>query len=321
MQIQDCGLRYQNVMNTPGKGKSIQAVSVGNSWFDLSKAFWRLSNMNDVLVKREYEEIIAIFSKQGQMRFADRVLSGVDGGSVFQPSMPFGNLYMLIEGGTDEEVRVLGKIRLNCSMLPGIEIDMKERRYKIDAGTWIISFTHGKVGGCVGSLLYQLLPVLFMAQLANQCMIYVFNGLVFSRSEWMDNKNMRIVSFSLDKLVIAVGDDELALAYESDIVEPDGDTPRVAGRFTAVYECKRICNGIADGFYEQVAGMLAGRLNQELDIVSALTVSLKWLILDYVSGQSTRYVCRSVGREDWKGYLSCSNITCALSHTCVRLCA
>jgi hypothetical protein len=88
----------------------------------------------------------------------------------------------------------------------------------------------------------------------------------------MNEINMRIVSYSLDSLVIAVGNDELVLAYKCDIVDPDGDNPRVAGRFTASYSCTRVCGGISDDFYSLVSGMLAMRLNGDVDIVFALTV-------------------------------------------------
>jgi hypothetical protein len=169
MQIQDCGLKYRNASNTLGSGRSINAVCVGNAWFDLSREFWRVSPDSNDDVEPEFEEMVEIFSKQGQTRFADRVLSGLDDDTVFIPSMPFGNLYLLVDGG-DDEVRIVGKIRLNCAMLPGIEVDSTNRRYEVDCKTGIISFSYEKVSGCVGSLLYQLVPVLFTAQLANQCM-------------------------------------------------------------------------------------------------------------------------------------------------------
>jgi hypothetical protein len=167
MQIQDCGLQYRNISKFTGSGQSIQAVCVGNAWFDLSKLFWRMPDSNDELSKREYEDMIEIFSRQGQTRFADRVLSGVDTDSVYKSSMPFGNLYLLIDGSEGENVRVAGKVRLNCTMLPVIEA--KERKYEFDSGTGMVSFAYSKVDGCVGSLLYQLVPVLFVAQIANQC--------------------------------------------------------------------------------------------------------------------------------------------------------
>lgn len=106
--------------------------------------------------------ISELFAKQAEVYVADRIESGIEASETFVPSLPFGNMYLLIH----ESGSILCKVRLNRSMVPLISVNNVPG---FDSGTGLLSREFPSANGCMGSILYQLLPILFSAQIANHC--------------------------------------------------------------------------------------------------------------------------------------------------------
>lgn len=171
LQIQKYGLRYRKVGLVSGK---LQTVCVDNKWFEPYLEVWTHCQVDPAGSESSEDadgdsELVRLFSQHVDvLSFAsDQVFAGLDPSVCFLPHLPFGALHILVID--DGKNGIVSKIRLNQAMLPPIT-DIDSIGFNFDVNSGLATFQYDSVNGSVGCLLYRLVPVLFMSQLASQCM-------------------------------------------------------------------------------------------------------------------------------------------------------